>query len=123
MYNPIIVNHFSDSKNVGELSNPDMEIKVGNDVCDDKIIIHLAINDKNEVEDAKFLAYGCATSIATGSIFCDYGKGKTLDVIRITNKLTREKLLGELEPSQHHCLNILNDIFEQLTELGEVSND
>lgn len=91
-----------------------MEIKVGNDVCDDQLVLQLNVNEDGEVCEIKYRAYGCATSIATGNIFCEFVKGKSLELISATDQNQRNKMLGELDPSQHHCLDILNNIFNRV---------
>ncbi|MBH5318815.1 iron-sulfur cluster assembly scaffold protein [Paenibacillus sp. GSMTC-2017] len=110
MYNSIIVDHFTSPRNIGELEDRDEEISIGNPVCGDTIHLHLKKNDKTIV-DVKFKAYGCATSIATASVFSEYIKNKTIDQIRETVNPAREEMLGELEPSQRHCLDILAQLF------------
>lgn len=122
MYNPIIVDHFSNPRNIGEIKEKDYQVKIGNPVCGDTIFLDLKI-EKNHVEDAKFKAYGCAGSIATASIFSEYIVGKSISQIVQTPDSYKENMLGELEPTQMHCLQILKQLFEYFHQLKENSNE
>lgn len=117
MYNPTIVAHFSNPKHSGELPNANQELKIGNSVCGDTIFLKLRIVQE-KVEDAKFTAYGCATSLATADIFAHYIIGKQLSEIIATPIDRREAMLGELEPPQMHCLHILHELFTQLEQVA-----
>ncbi|GAA3326581.1 hypothetical protein GCM10020331_063060 [Ectobacillus funiculus] len=67
----------------------------------------------------KFTAYGCATALATADIFfAHYIIGKQLSEIIATPIDIREAMLGELEPSQMHCLYILHELFTQLEQVA-----
>ncbi|TET13506.1 MAG: iron-sulfur cluster assembly scaffold protein [Dehalococcoidia bacterium] len=39
MYNRLIVDHFSNPRNVGGIEDPDAEIIIGNPVCGDKVVL------------------------------------------------------------------------------------
>jgi nitrogen fixation NifU-like protein len=121
MYNPTIVKHFSEPFFVGELSNPTHIIEVGNPVCGDRIRVRLYIN-QGRVEQVRYHAWGCATSLATGDIFCEAVQGKTLQDIEYLNLEQRADLLGELEPSQYHCVDILHALYERLLQLDFMQN-
>lgn len=116
MYNDIIINNFSDPENVGELAIPDVKYELGNPVCGDRIEIHLALKD-NKIDEAKFRAWGCATSIATANIFCSSIKDTSIEQIQARNTDEIADMLGELEPSQQHCVEMLNELHIQLLAL------
>lgn len=117
MYNQLIIDHFSNPRNVGEIENPDAEIVIGNPVCGDKVVIHINWDGSKRISEVRFKAYGCATAIATASIFSEYIRGKTSGEIAATSEDQRNHMLGELEPSQHHCLDILHGLFKQVQEV------
>ena len=75
MYNPTIIENFSRPTNVGELESPTFVVEIGNPVCDDKVKLFVSI-ENNEIKDVLFKAYGCATSIASANILCDFLKNK-----------------------------------------------
>jgi nitrogen fixation NifU-like protein len=114
MYNDIIIDNFSDPQNVGELDSPDMKFEIGNPVCGDRIQVHLDMNE-GVVNQACFRAWGCATSVATANIFCSNITGKSIDQIRLVEQPEMDVMLGDLEPSQHHCLHILHELYEAVS--------
>lgn len=113
MYNAKIVKHFSNPLNTGELENPDHVIEIGNPFCDDRINLHFNVDEQKSVSDVKFLAYGCSVAIATGSIFSEYILGKSVEDIKQTPDEEVCEMLGDLEPHQRHCQDILKDLFDK----------
>ncbi|MDM5232010.1 iron-sulfur cluster assembly scaffold protein [Lysinibacillus pakistanensis] len=113
MYNSIIVDYFSNPRHSGELTDANMELKIGNSVCGDTIFMSVKVED-GEILDAKYKAYGCATSLATADIFAEFIINKSIEEIKQQPQHEIDKMLGELEPPQMHCLNILHELFEQI---------
>lgn len=123
MYNDIIIANFSDSAYSGELQNPHLELEVGNSVCGDRIQIQIEI-EGDLIAKGVFRAWGCATSIATANIFCSLINGQVIDTVVNFDRSELNTMLGKLEPSQHHCLDILHELHEQLkTSLTSNSAD
>lgn len=123
MYTPLIVDHFTNPRNVGEILDPNDEITIGNPVCGDTVCFHVKWDQDHRIVDAKYKAYGCATSIATASIFSEYIIGKTIHEIATTPPEVRNTLLGELEPPQRHCLDILHDLFAHFDWLATMRKE
>ncbi|MBE8966701.1 iron-sulfur cluster assembly scaffold protein [Nostocales cyanobacterium LEGE 12452] len=113
MYNDIIIKNFSEPEHSGEIQNPHLEFEVGNSVCGDRIRVQIVI-DGEKIVKGLFRAWGCATSVATANIFCSLINGNTIEKIVTRDKSELEKMLGELEPSQYHCLDILYELHSQL---------
>lgn len=114
MYNEIITEHFMNPRNIGELDHPDHIVKIGNSICGDTIVLHVRYAAEGRIADVKFKAYGCATSIATASVFSAYIINKTDSELLGISRSEMELLLGELEPSQMHCLDIMAELFDGL---------
>lgn len=121
MYNQVIVENFSNPKHVGSLVGADFEIEIGNPVCGDRIRVQLKAN-QHTVEEAVFKAWGCATSVATANIFCNSITGKELSHISQRNTSEFQSMLGDLEPSQQHCLSILEQLHSQLVSAWPKEN-
>lgn len=113
MYNDIIIDNFSDPHMVDDIENADHEFEIGNPVCGDRIKIQLLVTDKY-IKKAAFRAWGCATSVATANIFCSSIEGKMSDDITQRQPQEIKAMLGELEPSQYHCLHILNELHQKI---------
>lgn len=105
MFNDIICEHFMKPRNIGELENPDYVVEIGNPICGDTIHMFLQVEEKRII-NVSYKAYGCSTSIATASIISEIIKGKEFEELA---SITRDEViewLGDLEPSQYHCIDI-----------------
>ncbi len=113
MFNDIIVRHFSNPTHTGEIAGASRSLELGNPVCGDRIRVDLRL-DGDRIAEARYQAWGCATSLATGNAFCEHIEDKSLSEAANTSTTSIEALLGELEPSQMHCLEMLRSLFAQL---------
>ena len=118
MFNETIVRHFSNPTHAAELDDASCAIELGNPVCGDRIRIHLQL-EGGFIEKARYQAWGCATSLATGNAFCEFIERKPLAVAAATRAEQVAALLGELEPSQAHCLEMLRTLFDKLRTNAE----
>ena len=66
-YNDLVVDHFTNPRNVGELGNPDGEAVVGDPSCGDQMKVEIKV-DNNKIVDIKFKSYGCPGAIATSTV-------------------------------------------------------
>lgn len=105
-----IKEHFRNPQNVGEIENAEGIGAINNPVCGDTTKLYLRIKD-GVVEDAKFLSFGCAVTIASASVFTEKIKGKEIskfflgtddEVIQRLMSLI-ESELGEIPPIKLHC--------------------
>lgn len=112
MYNEKVMDHFSNPRNVGEISDADGVGTVGNPVCGDIMQIYIKVKD-NVIEDIKFKTFGCGAAIATSSMVTEMVKGKTIDeALKISNKQVAEAL-GGLPPVKMHCSNLAADALRE----------
>lgn len=118
MYSDLIVQHFGDPQHVGDLEGNNIEFEIGNPVCGDRIQIHAETNDA-VIKNIVFRAWGCATSVATADIFCEQAKGKNLADLESRSESDIAQMLGDLEPSQQHCVNIMVELHSRI--LAEAS--
>ncbi len=108
--NEKIKEHFRSPHNVGEMENPEGMGAINNPVCGDTTKLYLRIKD-GVVEDAKFLSFGCAVTIASASVFTDKIKGKEISELflgtdeEVVQRLISliESELGEIPPIKLHC--------------------
>ena len=101
-YNDMVMDHFSNPRNVGTIEDASGVGTVGNAQCGDIMKFYLKIED-DVISDAKFKTFGCGAAIATSSMATELVIGKTLDqVMMVTNKTVLEAL-GGLPGSKVHC--------------------
>jgi nitrogen fixation NifU-like protein len=117
MFNETIVRHFSNPEFAAELDDATASIELGNPVCGDRISVQLKITD-GHVRKARYQAWGCATSLAAGNVFCAHVNDQPLAAIA-TSGAAIDSMLGELEPSQHHCLEMLRALFAELPKRAQ----
>ena len=76
MYNEILLNHFKNPRNVGELPPPAITVEVSNPACGD--ILRLSVRfDGGVVAAVQYKVRGCTASIAAGSALTEWMQGKT----------------------------------------------
>jgi nitrogen fixation NifU-like protein len=102
MYNEMIMDHFRNPRNTGEIEDADAVAEIGSPECGDVTKIYLKIRN-NRIVDAKFQTLGCAAAIASGSMATVMITGKTLEEAwELTNESVSDAL-GGLPPAKLHC--------------------
>jgi nitrogen fixation NifU-like protein len=105
IYSEKVMDHFTNPRNVGEISNPDGVGDEGNPVCGDMMTFYIKVKD-DRLEDVKFKTFGCGAAIAVSSMVSEMAKGKTIDEARkITPELVAKELEG-LPKNKFHCSNL-----------------
>ena len=105
VYNDLVMDHFMNPRNVGEIENPDGVGEEGNPVCVDMMTFYIKVKD-DKLEDVKFKTFGCGAAIAVSSMVSELAKGKTLEEAK---KITPDSVVEELEglpKNKHHCSNL-----------------
>ncbi|MDY6833681.1 MAG: Fe-S cluster assembly scaffold protein NifU [Chloroflexota bacterium] len=102
MYSDMVMEHFKNPRNVGDMENPDGIGHVGNPTCGDVMELYIKVDGK-VISDAKFKTFGCGAAIATSSMVTELVKGKTIEeALKISNRAVAEAL-GGLPPVKMHC--------------------
>ena len=102
MYTEKVIDHFTNPRNVGEISDADGVGEVGNAKCGDIMKMYLKI-DGDTITDVKFKTFGCGAAIATSSMATELIKGKKIgEALKLTNRAVMEALDG-LPPVKVHC--------------------
>lgn len=102
MYSEKVMDHFSNPRNVGEITDANGIGEVGNAKCGDIMKIYLKVED-DIIKDVKFKTFGCGSAIASSSMATELIKGKDLkEAWELTNKAVAEALDG-LPPVKMHC--------------------
>lgn len=115
MYNETVMDHFTNPRNVGEISDADGIGSVGNPSCGDIMEFYIKVNN-DVLEDVKFKTFGCGAAIAVSSMVSELAKGKTLDeAMQITNQSVIAALDG-LPKKKHHCSNLGADALHRAIE-------
>jgi len=108
MYTDIVMDHFRNPRNMGEIPNADGVGTVGNPVCGDLMTMYIKVNE-DRIDDIKFKTYGCGAAIATSSMTTELAKGKTLDEAMKITRASVADSLGGLPKVKMHCSNLAAD--------------
>jgi nitrogen fixation protein NifU and related proteins len=101
-YSSIVLDHVKNPRNVGELENANVRVRVRSSADGDLLQLHLRI-DENVVTEARFKVYGCGAAIATGSILTELVIDKTMqEIATITNEQISQ-FMGGLPAEKIHC--------------------
>jgi len=103
-YSEIVMEHFRNPRNVGQIKDADAKSIEGSPACGDMVAIYLKVDDETQrIADIKFESYGCASNIATGSIITEMAKGRTLEEAKQITWKEASRELGGLPPIKTHC--------------------
>ena len=102
LYNPTVMEHFMNPRNMGDIKDADGVGEVGAAACGDIMKISLRIKD-GKIADARFKTFGCGSAIASSSMATELIKGRTIDeAMNFTNQEVVDAL-GGLPPVKIHC--------------------
>lgn len=105
LYSQMVMEHFMNPRNVGEIENPDGVGEEGNPVDGDVMAFYIRVRD-NHLDDIKYKVFGCGIAIAVASMTSEMAKGKTLDeAMKITSRLVAKKL-GGIPKQKELCSNL-----------------
>ncbi len=111
-YSDLVMDHFANPRNMGEMENPSGVGNVGNPVCGDMMRLYLKI-ENDVIVDARFKTFGCGAAIASSSILTEMLKGKKIeDALKISNEAVAEAL-GGLPPTKMHCSVLAEDALKK----------
>ena len=85
-YSATFKDHLANPRNAGELPDATATAEETNPVCGDRLRLGLRVRD-GRIEAARFLAYGCAPTLACGSALASMLEGMTVeDAARVTRQ-------------------------------------
>ncbi|MDT4955185.1 MAG: nitrogen fixation protein NifU [Acidobacteriota bacterium] len=100
-YSAKFKDHLANPRNVGELMDADVVAEETNPVCGDRLRLSLRVRN-GRIEAARFLAYGCAPTLACGSVLAEMIEGMgTADALLLTKQEVVRALDGLPARKQH----------------------
>jgi nitrogen fixation protein NifU and related proteins len=103
-YNEHVIDHFTNPRNAGELSESETDGYglVGDPSCGDQMKLWISVRS-GCIDKIAFKSFGCPGAIATSSMLTDLAKGKSLeDAKNITDDDVIEAL-GGIPERKKHC--------------------
>jgi nitrogen fixation NifU-like protein len=108
MFSEIVLEHFHNPHNAGNLPDATATVEVVNPVCGD--ILRLAVRvEQGRIAAARFKTQGCVASIAASSILTDLLVGKTLPDARAITPEGISEALGGLPAASFHAAQLCAD--------------
>jgi nitrogen fixation NifU-like protein len=114
-YPKVLMEHFQNPRNVGEILNPDGIGTVGNASCGDIMQMFIKVNGDKIIE-AKFKTFGCGAAIATSSVLTERIKGATLDEAIKISEQTSKEVLSQLPKEKIPCFTLAADALKLAIE-------
>jgi nitrogen fixation NifU-like protein len=112
-FSPTVIDHFSNPRNCGRLSHPDVSAFIGNPVCGDQILLTARVHDQ-AVSEIAFEAYGCSASLAIASILTERLSGMSIADVSDLDVAQVRHWSGGLGPDQQHVATLGADVAHRL---------
>jgi nitrogen fixation NifU-like protein len=114
-YSPIVIDHFQNPRNVGELPEANAQAAVTNPVCGDVLQLMLRI-DVGRIVEVRFKTFGCEAAIAASSLLTEMIKGKTLAEVQAITPDMITAALGGLPKVKLHASALAEEALKEAIE-------
>ena len=98
LYQEIILDHYRNPRNFGEIHYTCTIVEEDNPVCGDQIKLMIALDGEGKLKDIRFSGNGCAISMASASMMTEEVKGKDADQILQMCEDVIQTMRGEKDP-------------------------
>lgn len=117
MYTAILLDHFRNPRNAGELPPPAVTVEVTNPVCGDILRLSLRV-EEGRLREVRFKARGCVASIACSSLLTELIQGKSLDEAGRVSAAEITAGLGGLPSESGHAAVLAQDALQQALQVA-----
>lgn len=94
LYRRVIMDHYKNPRNKGELEDGSLTIDMNNPTCGDRIRLTMQVED-GTVQQAKFDGEGCSISMASASMMTQAIKGKPVEQAVKLSHAFSDMMLGK----------------------------
>lgn len=101
-YSAAFKDHLTNPRNAGALEDADAVVELSNPVCGDRLRLSLRVRD-GRVEAARFLAYGCAPTLACGSALASMLEGMSVADAALIGRQDVARAAGGLPARKGHA--------------------
>lgn len=106
LYQQLILEHYRNPRNKGELEDRTVEVHLNNPVCGDEIKLQLRV-EGDRIADAKFVGQGCSISQASASMMTTLLEGSSLDEADTLAARFTEMMHGDQDAAKDKSLGDL----------------
>jgi nitrogen fixation protein NifU and related proteins len=115
VFSELLLDHFRNPRNAGDLPDATASVEVTNPVCGD--ILWLAVRiEQGHIVAARFRAQGCVTSIASSSVLTNLLAGKSAAEATGITAQDISDALGGLPPATFHAAQLCTDAVRALVD-------
>jgi NifU-like protein involved in Fe-S cluster formation len=118
-YSDTFKDHLANPRNAGELADANAVAEETNPVCGDRLRLSLRVKN-DRIEAARFLAYGCAPTLACGSALAELIDGMTLADAGELTRAEIVKAIGGLSAQKQHAASLAIETLR--TAVGNFNN-
>ncbi|WP_439644800.1 Fe-S cluster assembly sulfur transfer protein SufU [Caldalkalibacillus mannanilyticus] len=94
LYRQVIMDHYKNPRNRGEITDGALTVNMNNPTCGDRIQLHMIVED-GIIQNAKFDGEGCSISLASASMMTDAIKGLDVEKALALSAIFSKMMLGE----------------------------
>ncbi|RKY02432.1 MAG: iron-sulfur cluster assembly scaffold protein [Spirochaetes bacterium] len=114
VYNEILLDHFTNPRNTGEIKDASGVAMVGDPMCGDSVKLFIKV-ENDILKKVTYQVFGCGAAIATSSILSELATGKTIDeALVITDDDVIEAAKGIPERKAHCSLLAVQALHEAI---------
>ncbi|MCI0530922.1 MAG: SUF system NifU family Fe-S cluster assembly protein [candidate division Zixibacteria bacterium] len=92
LYREIILDHYRNPRQKGELPAPALKVEGVNPLCGDQLVLYLNSNG-NQVDDVRVVSTGCSISVASASMMAEAIMGKSVSEVESIISQFKELML------------------------------
>jgi nitrogen fixation NifU-like protein len=113
MFSELLIEHFRNPRNAGELAPPAVSADAANPACGDLMRLWARF-ENGTVAEARYQVKGCTASIAAGSALTEWMRGKSQAELASITPAAIEEALGGLSPESRHAAVLCVDAVRAL---------
>jgi nitrogen fixation NifU-like protein len=94
LYRQVIMDHYKNPRNRGELEGDTLKINMNNPTCGDRIQLQMIVED-GKIANAKFVGEGCSISLSSASMMTQAVKGIPVEDALRMSEMFSDMMLGK----------------------------
>ena len=109
MFSALLLDHFQNPRNFGQVANADARVQLENPVCGDIVQLSLRMQ-AGRIAEIRFLAKGCVAAMACASAVTELAQGKT---VKESRELCAEDMVtavGGLPEASAHAAQLALEV-------------
>ncbi|MBM7096989.1 SUF system NifU family Fe-S cluster assembly protein [Bacillus sp. H-16] len=94
LYRQVIMDHYKNPRNRGELDGDSLTVNMNNPTCGDRIQLQMKV-EEGKISDAKFTGEGCSISLSSASMMTQAVKGLPVEDALKLSEIFSDIMLGK----------------------------